>query len=97
MGAEISELPAGSGAGARIWSMTAREKVLKEAPDWSEATANAVLAVVESQRKLERWFEEEAAAGEKPSADLGPASSQGVLGRMDEEEEAAGFSWEQYR
>jgi hypothetical protein len=87
-----------SEAGATISvTVTAKEKVLKEAPDWSEATANAVLAVVESQKKLERWFEEEAAADEDASAGLGLASSQGVLRRMDEEEEAAGFSWERYR
>ena len=83
--------------GATLWGMTARERVLKEAPGWSEATAVAVLRIVESQKKLERWFEEEAAAGEEESASLGLASSQGVLRRMDEEEEAAGFSWEQYR
>ena len=77
--------------------MTAKEQVLKEAPDWSEATAVAVLRVVESQKKLERWFKEEAANGKEESASLGLASSQGVLRRMDEEEEAAGFSWEKYR
>ncbi len=39
--------------------MTAKEQVLKEAPDWSEATATAVLRVVEAQSKLEAWFERE--------------------------------------
>lgn len=39
--------------------MTAKEQVLKEAPDWSEATATAVLRVVEAQNKLEAWFERE--------------------------------------
>jgi len=39
--------------------VTAKEKVLKEAPDWSEAVATAVLRVVDSQAKLEAWFEAE--------------------------------------
>lgn len=39
--------------------MTAKEQVLKEAAGWSEATATAVLRVVESQSKLEAWFERE--------------------------------------
>lgn len=40
--------------------MTAREKVLEQAPSWTEAQATAVLAVVEAQRKLEAYFEAEA-------------------------------------
>jgi hypothetical protein len=39
--------------------VTAKEQVLKEAPEWSEATATAVLRVVEAQSKLEAWFERE--------------------------------------
>ncbi|HXV04411.1 MAG TPA: hypothetical protein VFP23_00710 [Solirubrobacterales bacterium] len=39
--------------------MTAKEQLLKEAPDWNEATATAVLRVVEAQSKLEAWFERE--------------------------------------
>jgi hypothetical protein len=39
--------------------VTAKEKVLKDAPDWSEAVATAVLRVVDSQTKLEAWFEAE--------------------------------------
>lgn len=39
--------------------MTSKEKVLKEAPDWSEAVATAVLRVVDSQARLEAWFEAE--------------------------------------
>lgn len=39
--------------------MTAKEQVLREAPEWSEATATAVLRVVEAQSKLEAWFERE--------------------------------------
>ncbi len=59
--------------------------------------AIAVLRVVDSQKKLERWFEEEETAAKEKSGSLGLASSQGVLRRMDEEEEAAGFSWEKFR
>lgn len=39
--------------------MTAKEQLLKDAPGWSEATATAVLRVVEAQSKLEAWFERE--------------------------------------
>jgi hypothetical protein len=46
-------------AGATLWGVTAKEKVLKDAPDWSEAVATAVLRVVDSQDKLEAWFEAE--------------------------------------
>jgi hypothetical protein len=40
--------------------MTAKEKVLEQAPSWTEAQATAGLAVVEAQRKLEAYFEAEA-------------------------------------
>lgn len=43
--------------------MTAKEKVLEQAPSWTEAEATAVLAMVEAQRKLEAYF----AAEEKPA------------------------------
>jgi predicted phage-related endonuclease len=39
--------------------VTAKEQLLKEAPGWSEATAAAVLRVVEAQSKLEAWFDRE--------------------------------------
>ena len=39
--------------------MTAKEKVLEQAPSWTEAEATTVLAVVEAQRKLEAYFEAE--------------------------------------
>lgn len=51
---------AGSDMGARIWPMTAKEKVLERAPSWTEAQATAVLAVVEAQSELEAYFEAEA-------------------------------------
>ena len=50
---------------ARIWPMTAKEKVLERAPSWTEAQAAAVLAVVEAQSELEVYFEAE--AGLEPS------------------------------
>ena len=48
-----------SAAGSTLESVTAKEQVLKEAPEWTEATATAVLRVVEAQSKLEAWFERE--------------------------------------
>lgn len=48
-----------SAGGATLPGVTAKEQVLKEAPEWSEATATAVLLVVEAQSKLEAWFERE--------------------------------------
>jgi len=48
------------GGGSRYaWGVTAKEKLLKDAPGWSEATATAVLRVVEAQSKLDAWFERE--------------------------------------
>jgi hypothetical protein len=77
--------------------MTAKEKLLKDAPGWSEATAVAVLRVVESQAKLERWLEDETPEDVEARAQRGAEASLGVLQRMDEEEEAAGLGWEEFR
>jgi hypothetical protein len=40
--------------------MSAKEKVLELAPQWSEAQAAAVLRVVQAQDELEEYFEAEA-------------------------------------
>jgi hypothetical protein len=40
--------------------MTAKEKLLKEAPRWTEAQATAVLRVVEAQTELAEYFDAEA-------------------------------------
>lgn len=45
---------------ARIWSMTAKERVLELAPQWSEAQAAAALRVVQAQDELTEYFEAEA-------------------------------------
>jgi hypothetical protein len=86
-----------SAAGATLSGVTAKEQVLKEAPEWSEATATAVLRVVEAQSKLEAWFENETPEDVEASEQRGAESSLGVLQRMDVEEEAAGLGWEEFR
>ena len=45
---------------ARIWSMTAKERALELAPQWSEAQAAAALRVVQTQDELTEYFEAEA-------------------------------------
>jgi hypothetical protein len=40
--------------------MTAKEKLLERAPDFTEAEATAALRVIEAQTELARYFEEEA-------------------------------------
>ncbi len=47
-------------AGATIETMTAKERLLREAPHWSEAQAMAALRVVEAQDRLAEYFDEEA-------------------------------------
>jgi hypothetical protein len=49
--------------------VSAKEQVLKEAPEWSEALATAVLRVVKSQAKLEAWFDAEAHLSEEQVAE----------------------------
>lgn len=49
----------GGGGGRYALGVTAKEQVIKEAPEWTEATATAVLRVVAAQSKLEAWFERE--------------------------------------
>jgi hypothetical protein len=46
--------------GATISGMTAKERLLQEAPRWSEAQATAALRVVEAQRELVEYFDAEA-------------------------------------
>jgi hypothetical protein len=40
--------------------MTAKERLLERAPDFTEAEATAALRVVEAQAELARYFDEEA-------------------------------------
>lgn len=74
--------------------MTAKEKLLKEAPRWSERDAQVALRAVErehtdgDERVVDEWgdLDEFSARGSAPT-----------LRRLDEEEAAAGFSWENHR
>jgi len=47
------------GVGATIRSMTAKEKLLKEAPRLTEVQAEAALRAIEAQIELAEYFEEE--------------------------------------
>jgi hypothetical protein len=40
--------------------MTAKEKLLKEAPQWSEVLATAALRVVEAHTEIDSYFDAEA-------------------------------------
>ena len=40
--------------------MSAKEQLLRQAPDWSEAQATAALRVVDAQDELAKYFEAEA-------------------------------------
>jgi|GEM_PF-1402164 len=46
-------------AGGRIWVMTAKELLLKEASHWTDAQATAALRVVASQAELDTYLDEE--------------------------------------
>lgn len=77
----------GSGAsvsGATLLDMTAKEKLLQEAPAWSEEQAAIALRAVEGAT-VDEWG----------SLDAWSAAVGGDTMRMlDEEDAAAGFSWE---
>jgi hypothetical protein len=74
--------------------VTAKEKLLKEAPRWSERDAQVALRAVErehsegNERGVDEWgdLDEFSARGSGPT-----------LRRLDEEEAAVGFSWENHR
>jgi hypothetical protein len=67
--------------------MTAKEQVLAEAPAWTEEQAARALRAV-AQATIDDWGDLDAF-----SAD----ASKATLRRLDEEEEKAGFSWEDHR
>jgi biopolymer transport protein ExbB/TolQ len=46
--------------GATLWDMTAKEQLLREAPQWSEALATAALRVAEAQTEIDSYFDAEA-------------------------------------
>jgi hypothetical protein len=82
----------GTDGAARIGGMTAKELLLQEAPSWSEQDALVALRAVEQQHEagdiVDEWGNLSA---------MTRASTARVMHRLDEEEAAAGFSWEQYR
>jgi len=72
--------------------MTAKELLLQEASHWTEHDAQVALRAVEHEHEagdiLDEWGNLSA---------MTRASTARVMRRLDEEEAAAGFSWEQYR
>lgn len=76
--------------------MTAKELLLQEAAHWSEHDAQVALRAVEHEHGddgeardiIDEWGNLSAMAR---------ASSARSMRRLDEEEAAAGFSWEQHR
>ena len=74
--------------------MTAKEKLLSEAPHWSEHDAEVALRAVEREhaaqaaRNVDEWGDLDAFSAHASAA---------TLRRLDEEEAAAGFSWEKHR
>ncbi len=68
MGVETSKVSASSDDGARIWSMTAKEKLLERAPELTEVQAEAMLRVLKAQDELEVYFNEEAELSEEEVA-----------------------------
>lgn len=74
--------------------MTAKEKLLKEAPRWSEHDAQIALRAVErehndeTEQKADAWGDLD---------EFSARASMPTLRRLDEQEAAAGFSWESHR
>lgn len=74
--------------------MTAKEKLLKEAPRWSEHDAQIALRAVErehngeTEQKVDAWDDLD---------EFSARASTPTLRRLDEQEAAAGFSWESHR
>lgn len=82
-------------AGSRYpLGMTAKEKLLKEAPKWSEHEAEIALRAVER----EHADPDERSSDEWGNVDeFSAQSSAATLRRLDEEETKAGFSWDNER
>ncbi len=76
--------------------MTAKELLLQEATHWSEHDAEVALRAVEHEHEgaqqegdvIDQWGNLSA---------MNRASSKRAMRRLDEEEAAAGFSWERFR
>ncbi len=71
--------------------MTAKEKLLQEAPRWSEHDAQIALRAVEREHaddNQDEWGDLD---------EFSARASTPTLRRLDEQEAAAGFSWENHR
>jgi hypothetical protein len=85
-------------AGAKIGGMTAKELLLQEAPKWTEHDAKVALRAVEHEHEQEGEHEAGDIVDEWGNLSaMTRASTARAMRRLDEEEAAAGFSWEQYR
>jgi hypothetical protein len=51
-----------------LWVVTAKEKLLEEAPRWTDAQATAALRVVQAQTRLAAYFDEEERSAEELDA-----------------------------
>jgi len=74
-----------------FWGMTAKEKLLQEAPRWSEHDAQIALRAVEREHaddNQDEWGDLD---------EFSARASTPTLRRLDEQEAAAGFSWENHR
>jgi hypothetical protein len=80
--------------------VTAKEQLLQEAPRWSEHDAKVALRAVEHEHEQEGKDEHEAGDIVDEWGNLSAmtrASTARAMRRLDQEEAAAGFSWEQHR
>jgi hypothetical protein len=74
--------------------MTAKQRLLSEAPRWSEHDAEVALRAVEREhaaqvgRNLDEWGDLD---------EFSVRASMAALLRLDDEEAASGFSWEEHR
>jgi hypothetical protein len=66
--------------------MTAKEQVLTDAPGWTEEQAARALRAV-AHAAIDEWGDLDAFSADASSA---------TLRRLDEQEAAAGFSWEDH-
>lgn len=80
--------------------MTAKELLLKQAPSWTERDAEVALRAVEHEHEQTGDGKDEAGdiVDQWGSLSAMTRTSTGqAMRRLDEEDAAAGFSWEQYR
>lgn len=76
--------------------MTAKELLLQEAAHWSERDAKVALRAVEHEHEGTHGTSDTVDEWGNLSA-MTRASTARAMRRLDEEEAAAGFSWERFR